>query len=106
VENGKVVKIKKFVSFSKRLKIPSKFLTPSLDLAVKNGVVCCPEYEIKAVVEHHGECVNAGHYTCVVKGIRGWVSVDDRIVRPVSEDFVRNRNAYILLYQQVNREFL
>ena len=106
MENGRVMKVKKFINFNRKLKIPNKYLAPSLALSVQNGVASIPEYEVKAVVEHHGENANSGHYTCVVRGRQGWTMIDDRLTRPVSEDFVRNRNAYILLYQQVNREYL
>lgn len=106
VDNGRVLKVKKFVSYPKNLKIPSKYLTPSLALAVENGICSVPEYEIAGIVEHHGENANAGHYTCVVNGGNGWVNVDDHIVRPVSMEFVKNRSAYILLYRQVNRRCL
>ena len=106
VENGRVFKVKKFVSYPKELRIPNKYLTPSLGLAVKNGSCLIPEYEVVGIVEHHGENANSGHYTCVVKSGNGWVNVDDQVVRPVNQEFVRNRSAYILLYRQVNRTCL
>jgi ubiquitin C-terminal hydrolase len=106
VENGKVYKLKKFMEYPKSLRIPNKCLTPSLRLSIENNTQLPPIYELKGIIEHHGGSANSGHYTAVVKNQQTWMHVDDNIVRPVSLDFVKNRNAYVLLYQQVNREFL
>ena len=106
VENGRVFKVRKFVSYPKELRIPNKYLTPSLGLAVKNGSCLIPEYEVVGVVEHHGENANSGHYTCVLRSGNGWVNVDDQVVRPVDQEFVKTRSAYMLLYRQMNRACL
>jgi ubiquitin C-terminal hydrolase len=106
VDNGNVVKVKKFIEYPKILKIPLRCLSPSLKMLVENGNCLAPDYELKGIIEHHGESANSGHYTAVVNNAGAWLHVDDQVVRPVSVDFVRNRIAYVLLYQQVNRECL
>ena len=106
VEKGRVFKIKKFVEYPKNFRIPNKYLTPRLRLAIENQNFLPPVYELKGIVEHHGDSANSGHYTTVIRNQDVWLHIDDQVVRPVSLDFVKNRNAYILLYQQANREYL
>lgn len=104
MENGRVVKVKRFMEYPKTFKIPNKFLTSGLRLSIENLHEVTPNYELKAIVEHHGESANSGHYTSVIENEGNWVLADDHIVRPVSTEFVRNRSAYILVYQLIGKE--
>ena len=106
VDNGRIQKIKTFIEYPKSFRIPNKYLAPSLRLSIDNGHILPPLYELKGIIEHHGEYANSGHYTCVIKNGDSWLHIDDHLARPVSLDFVRGRKAYVLLYQQCNREFL
>ena len=106
MENGRVVKIKRFVEYPKNFVIPSKYLTPGLRLAVESGHEVAPSYGLKAIIEHHGDSANSGHYTCVVLNEGSWLHADDQVIRPVNMEFVRNRMAYVLLYQQIGKEYV
>jgi ubiquitin C-terminal hydrolase len=106
VQQGRVSKKKVMMQYPRMLKLPEKYFAPGLRLAVQNGQCLPPEYELKAVVEHHGENAHSGHYTIVLQSVGGWVLADDHLVRPVSADYAKSRMAYVLLYQQVNREYL
>eukprot|EP00644_Phytophthora_capsici_P001509 jgi/Phyca11/562964/estExt2_Genewise1.C_PHYCAscaffold_100582 len=71
-------------------------------------------YDLVAVVNHHGESVNGGHYTSYVrdevpKGSspvgtkkQQWILFDDVEVKTVSADEVENSQAYLLWYVRRN----
>ncbi len=63
------------------------------------------------VVYHHGKTATGGHYTSDVyhSGYRGWIRMDDNLMKPVPEDFVlttgsgiQNKNAYLLFYRRMD----
>lgn len=64
--DGKVHKITRHVEFPRTFTIPLQFLTASLKFQVEQGQTSPPSYELKGLVEHHGEYANAGHYTAVI----------------------------------------
>ncbi|ETL34277.1 hypothetical protein F441_13858 [Phytophthora nicotianae CJ01A1] len=60
-------------------------------------------YDLVAVVNHHGESVNGGHYTSFVRdeGQR-WILFDDVEVKTVPADEVEASQAYLLYYTRRN----
>ena len=53
-------------------------------------------YQIKAVVEHHGERVCEGHYRAVLRGPREWPHTDDGVVAAVTPyDRTRAQLSYL-----------
>ncbi|POM72243.1 Hypothetical protein PHPALM_11075 [Phytophthora palmivora] len=71
-------------------------------------------YDLVAVVNHHGESVNGGHYTSYVRDElsqvssptstkqQQWVLFDDVEVKIVAADEVKNSQAYLLCYVRRN----
>ncbi|KAL3672732.1 hypothetical protein V7S43_002025 [Phytophthora oleae] len=73
-------------------------------------------YDLVAVVNHHGESVNGGHYTSYVRDEvtkdsspvatgtkqQQWILFDDVEVKTVSADEVENSQAYLLWYVRRN----
>ncbi|CAG9332095.1 unnamed protein product [Blepharisma stoltei] len=104
IVNGKVQKISQHVEFPRTFTIPLKFLSPSLKLSTESGHVQPPTYELKGIIEHHGEFANSGHYTAVIHHGNSWILIDDNQTRFITPDSVRSKQAYILLYQQNNKE--
>jgi ubiquitin carboxyl-terminal hydrolase 10 len=75
----------------------------------KDGGGCTDEYGLKAVVYHHGNTANSGHYTADAlrtepDGTKTtWVSYDDKITSETGLDSVVNstahqKSAYLLMY--------
>lgn len=61
------------------------------------------KYNLTAVICHHGT-VGGGHYTSFAKHESNgrWYEYDDQLVTEVSEEVVRNCEAYVLFYRKVN----
>ncbi|KAF4142058.1 Ubiquitin carboxyl-terminal hydrolase domain-containing protein [Phytophthora infestans] len=60
-------------------------------------------YDLMAVVNHHGESVNGGHYTSYVRDeVQRWILFDDVEVRTVSAEEVTTSQAYLLYYVRRN----
>ncbi|KAG6971521.1 hypothetical protein JG688_00004424 [Phytophthora aleatoria] len=60
-------------------------------------------YDLVAVVNHHGESVNGGHYTSYVRDeVQRWILFDDVEVTTVPADEVENSQAYLLCYVRRN----
>ena len=64
----------------------------------------CTTYRLYAVVNHHGEDPNRGHYTAYARVGAGcdscWYLFDDSCVLPAHETDVVTKDAYILLYER------
>ena len=65
-------------------------------------------YELSAVVLHHGETPNSGHYVAIVKlqtgrgGERTWFQCDDTSVTAVEQaQVLGKKDAYVLFYERV-----
>jgi len=63
--------------------------------------------QLQAVIFHHGETANSGHYTSAVKYGEQWFSVDDAIVNPIhNPNFNCKVNdhivPYLLIYKKSN----
>jgi len=63
----------------------------------KNANSC--QYDLIAVVAHHGKSAEKGHYTCAARYGTGWVHLDDTDVYPVTSQAVMQLPAYLLFYQ-------
>jgi len=59
------------------------------------------EYHLTAVINHHGESANGGHYNATVKYNTDWYMYDDAVVRHMELREVVNQQytAYLLMYQ-------
>merc|ERR1712217_203772 len=90
---GVAKKIHKSVTFEEKLALNPRLL---LDGGPS------PEYWATAVVCHHGETVNKGHYTAFVRYNSDWFSYDDTTVRKVEgkEVAAQQFSVYLLVYQQ------
>ena len=58
------------------------------------------EYDLAAVVVHHGTSPLAGHYTAYVRRGTLWYHANDANVREVSEAEVRSTEAFLLFYSR------
>ncbi|KAK7467027.1 hypothetical protein VKT23_004089 [Stygiomarasmius scandens] len=54
-------------------------------------------YRLHAVIDHHGDTVQEGHYTAAVKGDGGWYEYNDAVVTAITSGLGR-KDAYILVY--------
>lgn len=61
------------------------------------------KYNLTAVICHHGT-VGGGHYTSFAKHESNgrWYEYDDQLVTEVSEEVVKNCEAYVLFYRKIN----
>lgn len=61
------------------------------------------KYNLTSVICHHGT-VGGGHYTSFAKHESNgrWYEYDDQLVTEVSEEVVKNCEAYVLFYRKVN----
>lgn len=60
-------------------------------------------YDLVALVTHHGDSVNGGHYTSYVRDEGSvWILFDDTQVRTVAADDVEHSQAYLLYYVRQN----
>lgn len=61
------------------------------------------KYNLTAVICHHGT-VGGGHYTSFAKHESNgrWYEYDDQLVTEVSEEMVKNCEAYVLFYRKIN----
>ena len=69
------------------------------------GVDGPAEYDLEAVVCHHGSSLHGGHYTAFVRadgagGRAPWYLLDDAGVHPSSADEVQKAEAYVLFYRR------
>ncbi|OLL24630.1 Ubiquitin carboxyl-terminal hydrolase 2 [Neolecta irregularis DAH-3] len=61
----------------------------------------CGLYDCYAIVVHHGQGINSGHYTAFVLGVENqWYHVNDEKVIPVTLELVENVKAYIIFYKR------
>jgi ubiquitin carboxyl-terminal hydrolase 10 len=99
---GGLTKITRPVTFPLTVDLPDEVMSPG-----QRGLAQ-PEdrrYTLAAVIEHHGERANSGHYTAIVAlGDDSWALLDDGAVIPVSEDRVLASQPYLLFY--MHREAL
>jgi len=67
-----------------------------------------PGYQLTAVICHHGDSANGGHYNAAVRYDADWYMYDDALVRQMELREVMNQQftAYILLYRCDEKVFI
>ena len=100
----RIHKLHSHVAFPRSLALPASVLHgwpphPHAEL---------PRYELSAVVVHHGETPQSGHYTAFVRhppslstASHHWLSIDDARVSTVSAGVVFAQCAYLLTYTSI-----
>jgi len=91
-DTGQPQKIKKAVWYDEKLVFDRNWLVDEVDPQ---------EYHLSAVICHHGDSTNGGHYNAAVRYNSDWFMYDDAIVRQMDLREVVNQQfaAYILVYQ-------
>mmetsp|Transcript_39871 Transcript_39871/g.112935 ORF Transcript_39871/g.112935 Transcript_39871/m.112935 type:complete len:345 (+) Transcript_39871:629-1663(+) len=91
-DTGCPQKIKKAISYEERLAFDRSWL---VDQTTEPQ-----EYQLTAVICHHGESANGGHYNAAVRYNQDWFMYDDALIRQMESREVMNHmhTAYILLY--------
>jgi len=85
------MKIKKAIKYEDKLVFDRNWLVDGVE----------PQhYQLTAVICHHGDSANGGHYNAVVKYNTEWYIYDDAVVRQIAIDEVMNQqcSAYLLIY--------
>jgi len=85
-------KVKKAIKYDEKLALDPKWLV--------DGCLH-PEYILTALICHHGDAVNRGHYTAIVRYNAEWFLYDDTVVRrvDVKEVAAQQSTAYLFFYQ-------
>ncbi|RKP28437.1 cysteine proteinase, partial [Metschnikowia bicuspidata] len=97
---GSIEKVTKNVLYGLKLAVPPESLSTTLRREHRNN------YQLTAVIYHHGRNAEGGHYTCdVFRPGRKWLRIDDTAVEAVDAECVldmseRDKSAYILMYQR------
>jgi ubiquitin carboxyl-terminal hydrolase 10 len=91
-DTGMPQKIKKPVKYEEKLTFDRNWLVDEVEP---------PEYHLTAVICHHGDSANGGHYNAAVRYNTEWYMYDDALVRQMELREVMNQQftAYLLLYQ-------
>ncbi|XP_037051677.1 ubiquitin carboxyl-terminal hydrolase 20 [Bradysia coprophila] len=103
------VHLKRFrhdLSYSSKITSIVHFPLHDLDMSAFLHKDCKSEiskYNLTAVICHHGT-VGGGHYTSFAKHESNgrWYEYDDQLVTEVSEEVVKNCEAYVLFYRKIN----
>ena len=91
-------KINKPIIYSETLDL-GPYLTDSVEKREKE--MC--KYKLFAVIVHCGYDLFGGHYYAFVRGLNGsWYEANDESINQVSSNEIFKKNAYILLYQNLN----
>merc|ERR1712032_1425068 len=92
-DTGCPQKIKKSVKYEEKLTFDRSWLVDDVEPQ---------EYQLTAVICHHGDSVTGGHYNAAVRYNQEWYIYDDNIVRQMEVGEVMHQlmfSAYLLLYQ-------
>lgn len=91
-DTGCPQKIKKAVKYEEKLTFDRSWVVDDVEP---------PEYQLTAVICHHGDSANGGHYNAAVRYNNEWYMYDDALVRQmeVREVMAQQFTAYLLLYQ-------
>lgn len=96
-DTGCPQKIRKAVKFEEKLSFDRSWMVDELEPQ---------EYQLTAVICHHGDLVSGGHYNCAVRYNTDWYMYDDVSVRQIDIREVVSQLAasvYLLLYQCQDR---
>ncbi|CAE8732063.1 unnamed protein product [Polarella glacialis] len=90
-DSGRPEKIKKPVRYDETLRLAKEWLVDDMDPV---------DYQLTAVICHHGDSVNGGHYNAAVRYNSEWFMYDDSLVRQMEIREVMNQHftAYLLVY--------
>jgi len=89
-------KVTKFVAFKEFLTIHPSQLSNNVQLQQR-------QYKLFAVISHIGKQATGGHYVCDIRQRNGrWMHFDDSSVFDVKLEDVLDRNAYLLIYEQMS----
>merc|ERR1712014_210854 len=91
-DTGCPQKIKKAVAYEEKLTFDGSWMMEGMEPQ---------EYQLAAVICHHGESANGGHYNAAVRYNKEWFMYDDALVRQMELKEVMSQmfTAYILVYQ-------
>ncbi|KAJ8631985.1 hypothetical protein MRB53_025321 [Persea americana] len=93
--NNNVEKIIDFLNYPSELNLKPFLSNPNSD---DHGET---EYDLYAVLVHHGSSSSSGHYVCYVRpSPDSWYNLDDAKVTPVTKDVALTQVAYILFYKR------
>ena len=86
-----------------------KKLVPNLNIETEIENVLLGTLKLQAIIYHHGETPNSGHYSAVVKYDKQWYSVNDEHVTLInSEEFNCKASdkivPYVLIFKKCNQE--
>jgi len=106
-----IFQLKYFIYTDEGLKKITKPMEYSMDLLLDRELLfnrgktgSARQYKLFAVVFHHGEKAEGGHYTVDIFHGGQWVHVDDTKITPVNNDHVLNflppRVPYLLFYRR------
>lgn len=91
-ERGAPQKVKKAIRYDEKLVFDRNWLVDGTEPL---------EYFVTAIICHHGDSVQHGHYSAIVRYNAEWYSYDDTVVRRVEHREVgaQQQAAYVLVYQ-------
>lgn len=91
-DTGCPQKIKKSIAYEETLKFDDSWLVDG---------VKSQDYHLSAVICHHGESANGGHYNAAVRYNSDWYMYDDVLIRQMELREVVNQmfTSYLLIYQ-------
>jgi len=98
--SNRAQKVSTHVSFGQHFEFESRHLSRALQLSL--GGDANVNYELQAVISHHGAKLSGGHYTCDARRGAHWHRFDDRQVTPITLKDVLDNQAYMLMYVRVN----
>lgn len=69
------------------------------DLIIDQEITCIDQYILKAIIWHHGEDVQSGHYTVMIKQINDqWIHISDANTNHYSVKFSCSRDDTMVPY--------
>uniref|UniRef100_A0A7S3TEM5 ubiquitinyl hydrolase 1 n=1 Tax=Strombidinopsis acuminata TaxID=141414 RepID=A0A7S3TEM5_9SPIT len=91
-DTGCPQKVKKAIAYEEKLTFDRSWLVDGVEPA---------EYQLTAVIWHHGDSANGGHYNAAARYNSEWYMYDDALVRQteIREVMYQQLTAYILFYQ-------
>lgn len=97
------IQLKKYDNFMNKLNVNIKFYEylKLIDYSIKEK--CNNFYKLKGIINHLGINMSSGHYTSMVNINNKWFMCDDTNINEIKEEQIYNKNAYILLYEKVEK---
>lgn len=101
-----IIHLKRFNASGTKNNEPVLF--PYKDLTITQAPPKYPtihKYNLTSIVFHHG-LASFGHYTAAVKENQQWFHINDETIEKETKDTLPNKDAYILIYQNQDLEYL